>query len=131
MVHILVGWVDSDAGQQGPAVRSARVIQESDYGRQVQGGIVLVRMKLEAALRELITGDGISKLRWLLQSEWQPSVETPVSGPAAESALAGSTKPIEAEVTRSVVTGSTIGSPAQAAEPASPAQDSGSAGEPG
>ena len=73
MIHVLVGWEDADAGQRGPAVRAARVIQEADYGRQVQGGLVLVRMKLEAALRELITGDGLSKLRWLLTQDWQPS----------------------------------------------------------
>jgi len=85
MVTIQVGWVNPDAGQQGPAVRSSRVILESDYvprssspipGRlEVQGGLILVRMKLEAALRELITGDGLSKLRWLLQSEWQPQLQ--------------------------------------------------------
>lgn len=79
-VRVLIAWVDPATGAAGPGVGVGKAIQESDYSRRVDGGVVLVRMKLEQVVKEMISGDGVAKLRWLLQHEWQPPVSSGSAG---------------------------------------------------
>lgn len=79
MVRIEVQWFDLETYEQGPGASSRRVLRASNLRRPQDragasyGALLLVRREMERAMRELMSPDGLAKLRVLLEDEWQPS----------------------------------------------------------